>query len=273
MCSFVFIGGFLGVLAAGYEGGVAGVIIGYLVGFIVDRSKKIKFNKSHYDKDDYIQVLLILSSAVIKSSKERMVKSELYFVRDYLVRNLSPQDAQDALYLFKEIMNQEFDVDDICNQVKVRASQGEKLFILQFLMGISGADGDFHDQELQLIRRITLGIGLRLSDYEAVRVMFMGNFWQQQYQNQYQNRYQYQNQSNTRGSVYSGYSLEDDYKVLEISSAVSNEELKKAFRKAAMKHHPDRVAHLGEDIRKAAEEKFSRVNQAYERIKQARGIN
>jgi DnaJ like chaperone protein len=40
-----------------------------------------------------------------------------------------------------------------------------------------------------------------------------------------------------------------------------------------MKHHPDKVNHLGDDIRKAAEERFAKLNESYERIKKARGIN
>ena len=43
--------------------------------------------------------------------------------------------------------------------------------------------------------------------------------------------------------------------------------------KIAMENHPDKVGHLGEDIRKAAEEKFSRINVAYEKIKKQRGMN
>ena len=66
---------------------------------------------------------------------------------------------------------------------------------------------------------------------------------------------------------------DNDYKILEISPDASDEEVKKAYRAAAKKHHPDKVSHLGEDVRKAAEEKFAQVNEAYERIKKARGMN
>ena len=69
-----------------------------------------------------------------------------------------------------------------------------------------------------------------------------------------------------------GESLADAYKVLEIEPSATDEEVRKAFRKLALKHHPDRVATLGEDERRAAEEKFQQINNAKERIYKARGM-
>ena len=40
----------------------------------------------------------------------------------------------------------------------------------------------------------------------------------------------------------------------------------------ALKHHPDRVATLGDDVKRAAEEKFQQINQAKETIYKARGL-
>jgi DnaJ like chaperone protein len=40
----------------------------------------------------------------------------------------------------------------------------------------------------------------------------------------------------------------------------------------AMKYHPDKVGHLGEDFKKVANEKFRKVQNAYDKIKQERGI-
>ncbi|MEX2428175.1 MAG: DnaJ domain-containing protein [Bacteroidales bacterium] len=62
------------------------------------------------------------------------------------------------------------------------------------------------------------------------------------------------------------------YKILEIDTDVSDDELKKAYRRMAMKYHPDKVAHLGEDFKAVAQEKFRKVKDAYDSIKKERGI-
>ncbi len=52
------------------------------------------------------------------------------------------------------------------------------------------------------------------------------------------------------------------YDLLEVSSSASAEEIKKAFRKQAMKYHPDR-----NPDNKEAEQKFKAINEAYEVLK------
>lgn len=66
--------------------------------------------------------------------------------------------------------------------------------------------------------------------------------------------------------------LEDAYAVLGVSPDATDDEVRKAYRNLALKHHPDRVAALGEDIRRAAEKKFQEINEAKEKIYKARGM-
>ena len=63
------------------------------------------------------------------------------------------------------------------------------------------------------------------------------------------------------------------YKVLEVEPDASIEEIKKAYRAMAVKHHPDKVQHLGEDFQNAAQEKIKSINAAYDKIKKQKGFN
>ena len=67
--------------------------------------------------------------------------------------------------------------------------------------------------------------------------------------------------------------IDSAYSVLEISPSATNDELRAAYRRMAMKNHPDKVATLGPEVQKAAEEKFRKIQEAYETIKKDRGLN
>jgi DnaJ like chaperone protein len=69
-----------------------------------------------------------------------------------------------------------------------------------------------------------------------------------------------------------GSSIEEAYKVLEITPDATDAEVRTAYRNMVRKHHPDKVQTLGEDVKRAAEEKMQRINEARDRIYQARGM-
>ena len=64
----------------------------------------------------------------------------------------------------------------------------------------------------------------------------------------------------------------DYYDVVGVSKNANDKEIKKAYRKMAIKFHPDKVAQLGEEHQKAAKEKFQQIQDAYEALKKRRGF-
>lgn len=63
---------------------------------------------------------------------------------------------------------------------------------------------------------------------------------------------------------------EDFFEMLGVERTASPEEVHVAFKTRLKEYHPDRVAHLGEKIRKVAEEEIKLINQAYEILKDPR---
>jgi len=259
---FRLIGLILGWIVSGrFWGGLLGFMLGGFLDSI--NHARINFHRKKSSRNDFIKTLLIFTSAVVKSDNGKMVRSELDFVKSYLLRILGTEKTQEALLILREMLDKEFDIVSVAQQFGKTVSIQEKLMMLQFLFQLSAIDGTVAPAEMETIRLISRGMGISDHDFESLKAMFFG--WQ----------------GNIGGGSYSsstGYhstynNIENDYKILEIDAAVSDEELKKAYRKQAMKHHPDKVNHLGDDIRKAAEERFAKLNEAYERIKKVRGMN
>ena len=68
------------------------------------------------------------------------------------------------------------------------------------------------------------------------------------------------------------YSSSDNaYKILEIDTNATISQIKTAYRKMAKKYHPDKVLHLGKEHQKGAEEKFRKVQEAYEQLQKEKG--
>ena len=102
-------------------------------------------------------------------------------------------------------------------------------------------DNDVSKSEINVIGQIASMLGVSKQDFESVKNMFYRN-------------------------------VDSDYKVLGVEPDASDEEVKKAYRKMAIKFHPDKVSQIGEEYQKGAKEKFQKIQEAYEEIKKRRGM-
>lgn len=61
------------------------------------------------------------------------------------------------------------------------------------------------------------------------------------------------------------------WEVLGLSPGASSLQIKEAYRNLAAQYHPDKVAHLGEEFQKLAEERFKEIQAAYNALKKEGG--
>jgi len=263
-----------GLIYAGLPGAFGGFMLGALIDSVVNLAN-VRKNRQYFKSEDFTDDKLILAAYVAKADNNRLLRSEMEYVRRFLISELGESEAQAALLRFRDILDSSVDISTVCSELRQHATIHEKMMILQFLFGFAQADGSIRQDELDAIQYISDLCGVSRNTFEAIKTMFVGSYYGGGYQQTYGDS-SYGDSS--YGGGYSGSyrqssSLENDYKILEVSPDATNEEVKKAYRAAAKKHHPDKVSHLGEDVRKAAEKKFAQVNEAYERIKKSRGMN
>ena len=236
-----WIGGGLGFVMGGPLGAVLGFMIGSMVDNTTIQTTTYTGTPQSTARGDFGMSLLVLVAAMMKADN-KVVKSELDYVKQFFIRQFGQSTAREAVLTLKDILNQEIPVRDVCLQIASNMDYSSRLQLLHLLFGISGADGNVHALEVEAIEKMSGYLGISSSDFISIKNMFVPE-------------------------------TDSSYKILEISPDSSDEEVKKAYRKMAMKYHHDKVSHLGEEFRKAADEKFKKVNEAYNRIKKERNIS
>jgi DnaJ like chaperone protein len=222
--------------------GPIGGILGFAIGSIFDSAEvSTKIYTGESSRNGFMVSLLVLASAVMKADG-KVMRSELDYVKNYFLNNFGPSASREAIALLRDILKQQVPLRDVCYQIRDNVDYPSRLQLLHFLFGIANADGVVSPEELKVLTDISGYMGVSGQDFESIKAMFVVN-------------------------------LNNYYTILEIEPTASIEEIKKAYRSMALKYHPDKVSYLGEDVRKAAEPHFQKVNEAYEKIKKERGFN
>ena len=66
--------------------------------------------------------------------------------------------------------------------------------------------------------------------------------------------------------------LDEAYRTLGITETATDDEVRQAYRRMALRYHPDRIASQGEEARQAAEHTLQQINQARDIIFKERGL-
>ena len=251
-----WIAGFLGWVS----GGPIGALVGFLIGSVVDSgldSARISSGSSSRtysrssstqrgytateQRNSFFVSLLVLSSAVMRADGVAH-QSELNYIKSFIRSNFGENAVSEAMRILQDLEHKDVNLYSVCSQIADNMNYSQRLQLFHYLAQIATSDSDFTRREKDVLE--TIATYLRLSQSDSSSIISM--FWKDS------------------SSAYS---------VLGISPSATDDEVKSAYRRMAMKNHPDKVATLGPEVQKAAAEKFRQVQEAYETIKRQRGIS
>lgn len=267
-----WIGSALGWILSG--GNVLGAIAGYCIGSLLSDATSTaerengfngngntfrndysdtQFNQRPFEEDrnSFLFSMLVLSSYIIKADG-KIMHSEMNCVRNFLRNNFGEQavrQGEDILLKLFEMQKQQGattfkeTIRKSCVEISFHMNIGQRLQLLDYLIIIAKVDGTVSPEEVYALKEVATYLGLSAQDVDSML--------------------------NMEASSNQQIGLDEAYKILGISPNATNDEVKAAYRKMALKHHPDRVSTLGDDIREAAEKKFQEINNAKERIYKA----
>lgn len=222
--------------------GPVGGILGFAIGAITESPVQPKRGRPPATQPgDFGTVMLILCASLMKADG-KVLRSELDYVKKFIVSQFGSKYADQRLKLLQQILKQDYDIKPVCYQIKMHLDYASRLELLHLLYGLALSDKNLHSTEQSFINSIAGYLGINSADQQSIRAMFVRD-------------------------------KSAAYKILEIPENASIDDIKKAYRKMAKKYHPDKLHHLGPDFQKDAQEKFKKINDAYEVLKEQKGFN
>lgn len=265
-----WIGGLFGFINTGsILGAIAGFVLGSVFDAFTDKAQQ-RYVEEDMDgeggygthnggygqqvnagaRNDFLFSLMVLAAHMIHADG-KIMHSEMEMVRKWLRDSFGATAATEGnnillkLFDYKKQQGEtawQQQIRQACSEMAFAMPEEQRIQLVAFLAQIAKADGKIHQKEVEALREITLHLKLNTSLVD--QMLSLG-----------------------------GSTLEDAYKVLGVSSDATDEEVRKAYRKMVIQHHPDKVSNLGEDVKEAATKKLQEINKAKEMIYQARGMN
>lgn len=237
-----WITGGLGFVLTGPIGGIIGLAAGYLIEEISKGEALIGSSSNQTtSRGDFGISFLVLIAAVMKADG-KVLKSELDFVKNQLLKMYGEVRAKEAIRTLGDILKQHIPVQDVSRQIRQNMDYSSRLELIHLLFAVAAADGNVSSTEVDTIKIVAGAMGITPEDWTSIKAMFVSD---QQWA----------------------------YKILEVDPNATPDDIKKAYRKMAIRFHPDKVAHLGDEYQNQAKEKFQKVNKAYEELKKQKNLN
>ena len=270
-------GKLIGFLIGFWLGNLIGAVIGLWMGHLYDRGlqQRTRFSFSRRPGREEQAIFLHTAFAVMghiakaagRVSEQQIRVATLFMDRMELEGQLR-REAQDS---FRQGKEASFPLTDTLSTFR-HACRGQMDLLRVFMeiqMQAAFADGALQGEQRSRLLEVAELLGFSRWELEQFLAMAEAEL-----------RFAHHRQQSSR-SQQAGWTpppsrdrLQDAYTLLGVAASASDNEVKKAYRKQMSKHHPDKLASQGlpPEMLTMAKEKTQEIQQAWELIKQQRGL-
>ncbi len=257
-------------------GGPLGALLGAAVGHNFDRGGLRAPPAVGAEEQARIQTAFFTATftvmGALAKADGRVSEREIAAARAIMARmQLDAEQERTAVRLFQEGKQPDFPLDEVLDQLRreCRRRTGLIRMFIEIQLTAAYADGEISAPERALLLHICDRLGISRWHLEAMDILVRA----QQQAAAGGARGAGGRQGSGRGRREPGLSVEDAYKVLELSPEADEAQVKRAYRRLLSQHHPDKLVARGlpEEMMKLAGERTHQIRSAYERIREARG--
>ena len=250
------IGGTFGFMLGGPLGAALGAALGH--NFDKGMEAPSPFNATQETTQTAFYTATFAVMGHICKADGQVTEDEIELAQNVMQQmDLNADQRRAAIALFNQGKRADFPLEDI--MLQLNHELGLKLNLKRMFMEIeimaAYADGIMHPDERRLLLKVARLIGLSDQQFTQLEQMI-----------------------HARMGIAAGEngvtSIEDAYSILNVDKTASAAEIKKSYRRLMSQHHPDKLVAKGlpEEMMKIAAQRTHEIKQAYESIKQERGI-
>jgi DnaJ like chaperone protein len=210
-------------------------------------SSELPFRRS-YLSEAYVRLAALFIRADTVETRQKVQYIRAHFQKYF------PSEIDELSEQLTRAYKVSLDLKGIGQWMKAKMSYDQRVQVLYFLMGLTFVDGSMNGAESALIRQMVEVLEITPKDYQSILGMY------QQRHQRTEDPGKYNNQS----------AIKLCCEILGVSEHAAMEEIKKAYRQMAKKHHPDRFATEGSEQQRLAQERFQEIQRAYEILEKLR---
>lgn len=254
---------FIGFIAGFYFFGFFAALVGLFIGSMIDRLRAYGSGAMNPLQNALRQSVfletLFLSMGKLAKADGQVSPDEIAHVEAVMQKQgMTAEHRLQAIALFKRGADPAFDIESAYRRFMAVCGHTKHLkqVLLVYLIVMAMADGQMHPAEGAALADMASRLGYDQVAFQHLLDMVL-------------------NQSHfAAGQPNSAAALDDAYKALGVTKDNTDQEIKRAYRKAISQYHPDKLIGQGlpEDMIAVATEQAKEIQLAHDLIKQSRNI-